>query len=249
MRTALAAVAESEQRLDATVAALTDEQVRQPSLLPGWSRALVITHIARNADSNTAMVAAALRGEQLAQYPGGPEQRARDIALGDTRSAGELLADLRAAAAGWREMFSTVAGDQWGLIVPAGVGPRPVRQRVASRRLEVEVHHADLGLAYTWRDWPVDFVSDELRRAIRALPARWTPDAPVGRWRIGDRTVVVTSEGAEVVDATGDEDGEVDGSAAGLMAWLLGRVSAVDGELIIRGAPEVAALPGWFPFP
>ena len=41
---------EAVARLLASAAALSDEQLRGPSLLPGWSRGHVLSHIARNAD-------------------------------------------------------------------------------------------------------------------------------------------------------------------------------------------------------
>src|ERR1700733_9187275 len=39
------AVAAATQRLHDTATALSDEQVRAPSVLPGWSRGHVLTHI------------------------------------------------------------------------------------------------------------------------------------------------------------------------------------------------------------
>lgn len=38
-------------RLGATLASLTDQQADQPSLLTGWSRGQVVTHLARSADA------------------------------------------------------------------------------------------------------------------------------------------------------------------------------------------------------
>jgi maleylpyruvate isomerase len=46
----LGRIQEATGRLLATAAALTDAQAREPSLLPGWTRGHVLTHIARNAD-------------------------------------------------------------------------------------------------------------------------------------------------------------------------------------------------------
>ncbi|MET0910545.1 MAG: maleylpyruvate isomerase N-terminal domain-containing protein, partial [Ilumatobacteraceae bacterium] len=42
-----------------------------PSLLPGWTRGHVLTHIARNADSFVRLLEAAGRGEVVTQYAGG----------------------------------------------------------------------------------------------------------------------------------------------------------------------------------
>jgi maleylpyruvate isomerase len=43
-------VQDASALLAATAAALTDGQAREASLLPGWSRGHVLTHLARNAD-------------------------------------------------------------------------------------------------------------------------------------------------------------------------------------------------------
>lgn len=247
MRELLDAVAAAEARLDATVAAMTDDQAAEPSRLPGWTRAEVVTHLARNADSNAAMVAAALRGESRPQYPGGREQRAAEIAAGRGRSAAELLTALREAATAWAFVMAAVLDDQWSLTVPAGVGPRPVSQRVHSRLLEVEVHHADLGLAYTFRDWPASFAEGELARTVRSLPDRRTDSAVPGRWRVGS-WVVTVGESVSVADG-GEADGAVDGPPAALLAWLLGRETADGASLAVSGDPRVADLAAAFPFP
>ena len=234
----LARVAEAEARLDATLAAMTDEEAAAPSLLPGWTRAMVATHLARNADSNAFMVAAALRGEHRPQYPGGRDQRAAEIEAGRGRTAAELLADTRAAARRWHEVMASVRDDQWDLTVPAGVGPRPVSQRVRSRLLEVEVHHADLGLAYGFRDWPEEFAREQAQRWVAGLPGLEPAAPPPGRWTVAGR-LVAWGPGPE---------GAVDGDPRGLLAWLLGRADAATAGLVLTGDARVAELPRWFPF-
>jgi maleylpyruvate isomerase len=221
----LGAVAAAEARLDATVAAMTDAQAAEPSRLPGWTRAMLVTHLARNADSNAAMVAAALRGERRQQYPGGPEERAAQIEAGRGRSAAEVLADLRAAAAEWA--FVMAAVHDWTIVVSAGVGDRPLSQRVESRLFEVEVHHADLGLGYGFRDWPASWVEDRLAWAAARLS---------GPWRIGPHSIGDAAEGA------------VDGEPAALLAWLLGRETVESAGLTVTGDPRVAALPAEHPY-
>jgi maleylpyruvate isomerase len=222
----LAAVAAAEVRLDATVARMTDEQAAEPSRLPGWTRAMVVAHLALNATSNATMVAAALRGEQRPQYPGGSEQRAAEIEAARGRTAAEVLAALRAAAVEWAFVMATV--HDWSIVVPAGVGPRPVAQRVVSRLFEVEVHHADLGLGYGFRDWPPSWVDDRLEWAVARVS---------GPWRIGPRALVPEPAGA------------VDGEPAALLAWLLGRETVESAGLAVSGDPRVARLPAEHPFP
>src|SRR4029077_20917204 len=50
VRRSMARIGEATDRLLASAGALTDTGVREPSLLPGWTRGHVLTHIARNAD-------------------------------------------------------------------------------------------------------------------------------------------------------------------------------------------------------
>ena len=245
----LGAVAVAEERLDATVCAMSDAEAAQPSRLPGWTRAEVVTHLARNAESNSSMVAARLRGEQRPQYPGGRSQRAAGIEAGRGRTAAEVLHDLRATVVEWAWVMSTVGDGEWSWEVPAGVGPRPIAQRVRSRLFEVAVHHADLGLGYTFRDWPAAFVADQLDRTLASLADVRTDAAVAGRWGVGRWLVevgesVVVTEGAALA-----ADGAVAGEDAALLAWLLGRESVDSAGLAVSGDATVAALPEWFPFP
>ncbi|MEI7546624.1 MAG: maleylpyruvate isomerase N-terminal domain-containing protein, partial [Actinomycetota bacterium] len=83
--------------LVSSLAGLTDVDVTQPSLLPGWTVGHVLTHIARNADSHVRMLHAANRGEIGAQYPGGGIQRTGDIEAGAVRPATEQVADVAVA--------------------------------------------------------------------------------------------------------------------------------------------------------
>src|SRR5580658_1203131 len=72
----------SHRRLLATVDGLDEAGVRAPSRLEGWTVGHVLTHLARNADSHTRMLRAALRGESVEQYAGGAEERAANIEAG-----------------------------------------------------------------------------------------------------------------------------------------------------------------------
>ena len=156
--------------------ALTDAQVAQPSLLPGWTVGHVLTHIARNADSHALMLQAADRGEVGQQYPGGVQQRNDEIEAGAARPAREQVADLAAAAvrleAVWAEM-SPMGWEGDGLSV---VGQVKVADLPFRRWRETVVHHADLGLGYSWADWPGEYVRLELQRSMML----WASRKPMG---------------------------------------------------------------------
>ncbi len=49
----LATLAASADRFLGAVRALTDDDVRRASALPGWTRAHLLTHVAQAADSRT----------------------------------------------------------------------------------------------------------------------------------------------------------------------------------------------------
>ncbi len=142
---------------------LTDQQVAAPSLLPDWSVGHVVTHIARNADGVRLMLEGALRGEVAPQYPGGVEQRAADIAAGSVRGAAGLQADIRATHQRLEAAFTAMTDEAWQGFGQAMVGQVAVAELPFRRWRETVVHHADLGLDYSWRDWPSEYVRLELR--------------------------------------------------------------------------------------
>ena len=109
----------------------------------------VVTHLARNADSHTRMLRAALDGHAVEQYAGGREERAGSIEAGAGR------AGLRAASK-TRSGRSADLESAWAAMTPAawdGHGlsrgrPWPCRAMPYFRWREVEIHHVDLGAGY-----------------------------------------------------------------------------------------------------
>jgi maleylpyruvate isomerase len=159
----------SHGRLSDTIEELTDAQVRAPSLLPGWSIGHVLSHLARNADSHVRMVEGAARGEVPWQYGAG--QREREIEEGSTRSALELIEDVHRSNAALEDTWRAVADEVWA----AGrtlvrQGEIPLAQQPLRRWREVEFHHADLGLGFTYADFDAVYVG---REEADVSPPRW----------------------------------------------------------------------------
>ncbi|MFI7546907.1 maleylpyruvate isomerase family mycothiol-dependent enzyme [Actinoplanes sp. NPDC049599] len=147
---------DATDRLLAAAARLTDDDVRQPSRLPGWTRGHVLTHLARGAN--------ALRNVLLDQ-PAYASQESRDagITAGATRSAADLVADLASAAAALRATAIALPADQWQAEVTVpGLPPFPKSQVLLRRLVELELHHVDLGIGYTGADWPKTFTELDL---------------------------------------------------------------------------------------
>lgn len=174
----VSSVADAHERLLDAIGRLTDEDVQRPSLLPGWSVAHVLTHVARNADSHVRRAAAAGRGEMVDQYAGGYDGRNADIETGSARSAALLLEDVRRSAqavdAAWRDL----PADAWLVRSRDANGKeRPLFELPARRWQEVEVHLVDLDFGVSYREWSDDFVLEWLPRTRERMWAQGSADA------------------------------------------------------------------------
>jgi len=162
----------SHRALLDTVSGLDERDVRAPSRLEGWSRGHVLTHLARNADSHTRMLGAALGGEAVEQYAGGREERAGAIEQGAGRPVSDLRADIQRSTAELEAAWSAMTPGAW-----AGHGltrgrPWPCRTLPYFRWREVEIHRVDLGLGYEVTEWPDEYVRRELPLLLATVPDR-----------------------------------------------------------------------------
>jgi maleylpyruvate isomerase len=230
-------LAAATDRVLVTVTALSDAQAREPSLLPGWSRGHVLTHIARNADGLRNLLIWARTGKQTPMYASA-ESRSADIEAGAGRPAAELAADVRASAAAFTTEAASLPGDAWTVPVRALNGPPFPARGVLERRLsEVEIHHVDLAAGYVPADWPDDFLIEALPRVAESFAGR--DDVP---------PCVAWAEGAKDPFRLGPEHAGrpavyIRGQQADLLAWLLGRG---DGStLTVGGGGALPALPSW----
>jgi maleylpyruvate isomerase len=169
----VAAHARLLQHLD--VVAQTD--VRRPSLLPGWTVAHLLTHMARNADSHVRRTEAAIAGVVVDQYPGGREGRAADIEVGAQRSPDEILDDVRTSALALDAAWRSVPDGAWAIVSRDVGGRERMLAELPSRRWqEVEVHLVDLDTGVSYRDWSDEFVASWLPR-LQEWMRRATGDA------------------------------------------------------------------------
>lgn len=192
--------AAAHERLLQTVAVLTDADARRDSLLPGWTVGHVLNHLRRNAEGFTAMVLAAARDEVGDQYTSTDGRRA-GIEDGAGAPAAELGANLRRAIAELDQAFAALSPEQWASGSGRTLkGEIPINELPWRRWREVDVHHADLGLGYTYDDWPEAFV----RRELPGFVTIWKARRPMG----------VTELPAPVLALTPQRR----------LAWMLGRL-------------------------
>ena len=226
----LSGLESSTSALTRTVDAFGPEELAAPSLLPGWTRAHVVAHVALAGHALAAVLDGIVHDRPVAMYESDEQ---RDDAIEELAQAEPSVLRERhlEAVTAFAEAVERMEDDHWsGEIHRLPGGPVwPVVTAVPTRRREVEVHHADLDSAYTRADWPADFVA-ELLDAVT-----------VDHAASGPFTVRATDLGREW--AVGDGGGTtVMGTGADLGWWLTGRG---EGDGLVCDAEGLPRLGPW----
>ncbi|EKX62720.1 maleylpyruvate isomerase family mycothiol-dependent enzyme [Streptomyces ipomoeae] len=219
----LVCVREATERLLTAAAKLDDAAVAEPSRLPGWTRGHVLAHLARNADALVNVLA----GRPMYASE---EARDTDIERDAPRPLEVHLTDVRESANRFQEAASVPA--DWSRTVELRNGVLDSASRLPfRRRVEVELHHVDLGIGYELEDLPEEFVEREID--FLADRFRGHPELPSTRVTDGTRawTTGSTASGPTVT---------VTGPAPALLGWLAGRRDGTG--LDVSGGP-LPALP------
>lgn len=215
---------------------LSDDELRAPSALPGWTRAHVIGHVARNAEALGRLVTWARTGVPTPMYPSG-ERRDADIEASALLPASRLRVELVDTALALATAFDTMAQPDWRAAVRSAQGKEILAGQLPWMRVrEVWLHAVDLDAGTRMRDLPdgmVDALLDDVCGAMSERPE--CPSAvlePTDRadrsWRLGRPD-----------DATAPT---VRSSAAELAGWLVGRRGGSARWASGGGMPE---LPRW----
>jgi maleylpyruvate isomerase len=211
-------VLRSHRRLLATVTSIDDATAARPSLLPGWDVAMLVTHLARNADGHAFAAEGARLGERRQRYP---DRAARDagIEAGRGRTAADLLDDFSGSMLRLEAAWEALPPEAWSLVAAdAGGDDEPVVELPRFRWRETEIHHVDLGLAFTTADWDDEFVRTELDR--------WGPG--IGERLVGGGAAVVATTDTGQSWSFGDPASarRVEAPACSILEWLIGRGAA-----------------------
>jgi maleylpyruvate isomerase len=225
----------TSQVLD-TAGRLTPERMAGPSVLPGWSRGHVLTHLARNADALGNLAHWAETGVPTPMYGPGA---ARDAAIeaGAHRPPEEITADLDTASARLNDALASMSAAAWGAKVAGRDGREFAAVQLPYRRLrELYIHHVDLDAGWTPAHWPGDFATRELFEVAASFRGR--PDT---------MPLMLHDEDSGRRLAIGPEEhppvAVVSGRRRTLLAWLIGRTGG-DG-LVMDPAGALPPLPAW----
>ncbi|MFH5824868.1 maleylpyruvate isomerase family mycothiol-dependent enzyme [Georgenia sp. AZ-5] len=209
---------------------LTDAELYEPSLLPGWTRAHLVAHVGYNARALTRLCEWARTGVETPMYAS-PEQRNAEIERGATLPA-RALHNLFAHAevhlsVEWRDLTD----EQWDRQVRTAQGRLvPARETAWMRTREVWVHAVDLDNGGSFHDFPPDLLDELVRDVLRAWERRGEGVdltlAPAGR-----EPIVLGEGGPTVLGALPD-----------LVRWLTGRGA----RRLTGSAGELPQIPRWF---
>lgn len=199
----------------AQVGKLDEGSVHQPSLLPGWTRGHVITHVARNADGVARLAGWARTGVEDPMY-GDRHPRDRDIEEGASRRLEEQEADVREAARRLASAFAALSGEAWSARVRTPHNEVEAAFLPWMRAREVWLHALDLDVGATYQDLPERFATRLLDEVAHDLSDR--PGMPALSVTAGKRVLEIPGSGSPI---------EVAGTPSAVACWLSGRPGPV----------------------
>jgi maleylpyruvate isomerase len=201
------------------VDALPDDALREPSALPGWTRAHVVAHVARNAEALTRLATWARTGVETPMYPD-RESRAAEIESSAKAPVETLRAELLSTARDLDAAFAALDETTWRSTVRSALGrPLPAAEVPWMRIREVWLHAVDLDGGAGLADIPAEVVDALLDDASATLSTRdgcpsalLAPTDREQRWQLGEPGSAVA----------------VTGPASAVMGWLIGRTDGAD---------------------
>lgn len=235
--TALGWMRDGDARLLADLAGLSDSDLLAPSLLPGWDRRHLLSHVAANAGALRNLAHWARTGEERRMYAS-PQARDAGIEAGAARPAAELRAWVASSAGDLTADLDSLPAAAWDAEVITAQGlTRQAREIPWMRAREVYVHCVDLGAGTGFADLPEDFLAallDDIaarRSAVGGGPALALSAAGAGTGP--GRSWQVSGSGDPV---------PVTAPLADLTAWLSGRPVAGLADTTGNPPPD---LPAW----
>lgn len=203
--------AEATQRLLGDTIGISDEEWLQPTLLPGWSRAHVATHLARGADRLRELVVATIAGTPTPNEPSATE-RVGELEAGAQHSGLALQIDLDTTAGALQAVLDQVP--TWNRVVRLRGEWRPLAAIPLCRLHELSLHHLDLNCNFAVDSIVPETAAWLLRWAIERVEVSALPPLRIESARL------------QLTLAQGPQPLVVSGSDARLWAWLCGRLPA-----------------------
>ncbi|MFF4592834.1 maleylpyruvate isomerase family mycothiol-dependent enzyme [Amycolatopsis sp. NPDC001319] len=220
--TALTRVKELQDEWAVVIGSIDETAVRAPSALPGWTRAHLLSHLARNADAVGNLLTWAATGVEHPMYGPGTA-RDDDINAGATRGATEILADVVTSGERLVDLAASLPDHAWTAPV-RGRGGQPITgaDALTLRLAETTIHLVDLDAGHDFTSACSllgDYVDDVVTNMINMY--------------LGDLPPIRLTDGTHTWTMADGSAGLVTGTPGDLLAWLSGRGpgAALDGPV------------------
>ena len=206
-------IIEATQRLLGATISISDDDWQKPTLLPGWTRAHIATHLAYNADSLSQLIDQILSGIENPCYQlASPD----DLESGSERKALDLQISLDTATNTLSKNSTRLRPAHWGTSVTISNNRMVEASDLPLVHLfELEIHHVDLILGYQIDDiandiayWLLLWATHQLAIDHPELEVRLNPD--------NHPEIILGEAPCE----------SLSGSVQALLGWATGRPSA-----------------------
>ncbi len=212
------------QRLLGDTIAISENDWHGPTALPGWTRAHVATHLARNAEVLRRLLTLLDARPQLE-----PDDVLRALEAGARRTPLEIQIDLDTSAGLLNNTFNQLPTPAWSIPLEGSLRGLTVSDLPMMRLNEVVLHHVDLDCGFGFVDIDPQIVEWLLT------------------WNVYRRKDLETGPGIDLVGTggtvhrvgSGSGTTTVSGTEANLLGWLTGRLprSAVSGAEHVSVGP------------
>lgn len=227
-------------RLVEAVRLLGAHEWSEPSALPGWSRAHVVAHLARNADALVNLATWARTGIPTPMYPNMSE-RAKDIDRTVLNEPDLIRSDFERSGETLDSAIENLSTRDWERRVETAMGRNVAATEILWLRIrEVWIHANDLGIGVSLMDAPADLLRSLLAEAVAMLSTR--DECPNLELRVACNDAGDQNQ-AWLLGRPGSSPVVVTGSLFGLVTWVLGR--SPGHELHCSQRRDLPPLPRW----
>lgn len=216
---------------------LTDTDLDADSLLPGWTRRHIVSHIGYNARAIARLIEWAATGIETPMYPS-IQARDHEITFGATLSPTALRNLFDHSAVHLNVEWRDLPAEAWHHKVRTIQGREvPATETVWMRTREVWIHAVDLNNGATFHDIPTPVLEHLLHDITGAWKTRGTDHGLL---------IAATNTNLTLGDTTTENPTTITGDLPAIVQWAAGRghhgVTATQ-----NGAPltEVPAAPKW----
>jgi maleylpyruvate isomerase len=195
-----------------------DDEFAAPSLLPGWRRNQLISHVGYNARAVARLVVWAATGVATPMYTS-PQARGEEIERGATLRPDALRSLCEHAAIDLDVRWRDLPEDRWSFTVVTAQGREvPAAETLWMRSREVWLHAVDLNVGGRFEDIPAPV----LRRLLRDVTGMWEK-----RGELDGATLIIDAPREQEREAYGDTAAatSVAGPLPVLVGWATGRTT------------------------